>query len=279
MKPTYGRISRRGITPQAYTLETAGPMTWYVEDNAMALEVLSGHDRADPSSVEIASQPWTRAVARGVRDMTIGMVRCFHDDEPAYFSDESVAAFETAARVLKNAGARIEDVWLSPLRHYFAAQRIIMYGEAAAVHEDDFKRNIDLYGPFSVERFLPGYLLTATDYIQACRRRAELISELAEVFCSVDLLLVVGALGTAPPIGAVAKNSLVNGTPSANAPFNLTGSPALSVPAGFSADGLPLSVQLVGRNFDEFSIYRAASVIEATIGSRQIRPGTSTAVV
>jgi|GEM_PF-3696345 len=253
-------------------------MTWSVEDNATSLEVLSGHDRADPSSVEIAWQPLARAVRGGVRDMTIGVVRGFHDDEPAYFSDESVAVFETAARVLKDAGARIADVRLSPLRHYFAAQRIIMYGEAAAVHEDDFKKNMDLYGAISVERFLPGYLLTATDYIQACRRRAELIRELAEVFCSVDLLLVVGALGPAPPIGTVAKNSLVNGTPSANAPFNLTGSPAMSVPAGLSADGLPLSVQLVGGNFDEFSVYRAASVIEAAIGCREIRPGTGTAL-
>lgn len=272
MKPTYGRLSCRGITPQAFSLDTAGPMTWTVEDNAIALEALAGYDPNDPSSVEIASQPWSRATALGVRGLKIGLVRHFHEEERDRFSDDSISAFETAALLLKDAGAETVEVRLSPLRHYFAAQRIIMYGEAAAVHEHDFRHNLDQYGPFTVERFLPGYLLTAVDYIQACRRRGELVRELSEAFRSVDLLLVVGALGIAPPIKTVARNSLVNETPSANAPFNLTGSPAMNVPAGLNADGLPLSVQIVGRNFDEFSIYRAAQVVETGIGCRDIRP-------
>lgn len=272
MKPTYGRVSRRGMTPQAYSMETAGPMTWSVEDNAIALQALAGHDPRDPSSVDIASQPWPKAKLIGVRGMRIGLVRSFHEEEHGSFSDECVTVFEEAARLFEDAGATTMDVRLSPLRNYFAAQRVIMYSEAAAVHEDDFKRNLHLYGPYSVERFLPGFLLTATDYLQACRRRGELIAELAEAFSSVDLLLVIGALGVAPPIHDVARNSLVNGTPSANAAFNLTGSPAMSVPAGFSAHGPQLSVQIVGRNFDEFSIYRAAQVVEDGMGCRAIRP-------
>lgn len=272
LKPTYGRVSRRGMTPQAYSLETAGPMTWTVEDNAIALQVIAGYDPADPSSGNIASQPWAKAVELGVVGMRIGVVRNFHEDEPDCFSSDCVAVLEQATKTLEDAGADIVDVRLSPLRHYFAAQRIIMYSEAAAVHEDDFRNNLDLYGPYAIERFLPGYFLTATDYVQACRRRGELTRELADVFRSIDLLLIIGALGVAPPIHSVARNSLVNGTPSANAPFNLTGSPAMSVPAGLSADGLPLSVQIVGRNFDEFSIYRAARVIEAGMGRRDVRP-------
>lgn len=272
MKPTYGRVSRRGITPQAFSLDTAGPMTWSVEDNAIALEALAGFDPGDPSSVEIASQPWSQAPAVGIKGLRIGLVRHFHEEERDRFSKETILAFETAALLLKDAGAETVEVQLSPLRHYFAAQRIIMYGEAAAVHEYDFQHNLEQYGPFSVERFLPGYLLTAVDHIQACRRRGELVRELAEIFRSVDLLLVAGALGIAPPIKTVARNSLVNGTPSANAPFNLTGSPAMSVPAGLNANGLPLSVQIVGRNFDEFSIYRAAQVVETGMGCRNIRP-------
>jgi aspartyl-tRNA(Asn)/glutamyl-tRNA(Gln) amidotransferase subunit A len=268
-------VSRRGITPQAYTLETAGPMTWSVKDNAIALAALAGYDQADPSSVDTESQPWTEAISLGVRGMRIGLVRNFHEDEPDCFSSASVAVFEEAAGLLKDAGATIMDVQLSSLRHYFAAQRVIMYSEAAAVHEDDFRCNLHLYGPYSIARFLPGYLLTATDYIQACRRRGELIREMAETFCSVDLLLVIGALGIAPPIHGVAKNSLVNATPSPNAPFNLTGSPAMSVPAGLSVEGLPLSVQIVGRDFDEFSIYRAAQIVENSLGRREIRPNLS----
>lgn len=272
LKPTYGRVSRRGMTPQAYSLETAGPMTWMVEDNAIALQVIAGYDPADPSSVNSAPQPWAKAVELGVVGVRIGVVRNFHEGEPDSFSSDCVAVFDQATKTLEEAGAELMDVRLSPLRHYFAAQRIIMYSEAAAVHEDDFRNNLDLYGPYAIERFLPGYFLTATDYIQACRRRGELTRELAEVFRSTDVLLVIGALGVAPPMHNVVRNSLVNGTLSANAPFNLTGSPAMSVPAGFSGDGLPLSVQIVGRNFDEFSIYRAARVIEAGIGRRDVRP-------
>ncbi len=272
MKPTYGRLSRRGITPQAFSLDTVGPMTWTVEDNAIALEALAGFDPEDPSSVEIAPQPWSQAPALGLQGMKIGLVRRFHEEERDRFSNECISAFETAALLMKDAGAETVEVRLSPLRHYFAAQRIIMYGEAAAIHEYDLRHNIEQYGPFSVERFLPGYLLTAVDYVQACRRRGELVHELAEVFRFVDLLLVVGALSVAPRMKDVARNSLVNGTPSANAPFNLTGSPAMSVSAGLNADGFPLSVQIVGRNFDEFSIYRAAHVVEAGMGCRNIRP-------
>jgi aspartyl-tRNA(Asn)/glutamyl-tRNA(Gln) amidotransferase subunit A len=250
-------------------------MTWSVEDNAIALQALAGHDPGDPSSVDIPSQPWTEATSLGVRGMRVGLVRSFHEEEPGSFSNECVAVFEEAARVFEGAGATTVDVRLSPLSHYFAAQRVIMYSEAAAVHEDDFRRNLHLYGPYSVERFLPGFLLTATDYLQACRRRGELTTELAEAFSSVELLLVIGALGVAPLIRDVARNSLVNGTPSVNAAFNLTGSPAMSVPAGFGADGLPLSVQIVGRNFDEFNIYRAARVIEDGNDRRAIRPKAS----
>ena len=278
MKPTYGRVSRRGMTPQAYSMDTAGPMTWCVEDNAIALQAFAGHDPGDPSSVDVPSQPWAEATSLGVRGMRIGLLCGFHEEEPDFFSDECVNVFEEAARLFVDAGATTMEVRLSPLRQYFAAQRIIMYGEAAAVHDEDFRCNLHLYGPYSIERFLPGYLLTATDYIQACRRRGELIFELAETFSSVDLILVIGATGVAPSIHNVARNSLVNGTPSANAPFNLTGSPAMSVPAGFSADNLPLSVQIVGRNFDEFSIYRAAHVIEVGMGCRAIRPGAATNV-
>ena len=272
MKPTYGRISRRGITQQAYSLETAGPMTWTVKDNAIALEALAGYDRLDPASADIAPQAWSMAVDMGVKAMKIGLVRNFHEQEPDGFSDEIVSAFELAAKVLKDAGAEIVEVELSPLRHYFAAQRVIMYGEAAAFHEDDFRSNLHLYGPYAIERFLPGFLLTAADYVQASRRRGELIRELKEAMCEVDLLLVVGAVGAAPLIKGIEPGSLLNGTLSANAPFNLTGSPAMIVPTGLNPSGLPLAVQIVGRHFDEFSVYQAAQVIETALGCRNIYP-------
>lgn len=272
LKPTYGRISRRGITQQAYSLETAGPMTWTVADNALALEALAGFDPRDPASVDAPPARWSDAPGMGAKGLRVGLVRNFHEEEPDGFSAEIVAAFEQAADALRDAGAEVTEVRLSPLRDYFAAQRVIMYGEAAAFHEADFRANMHLYGPYAIERFLPGFFLTAADYVQATRRRGELSRELAAAFDSVDVLLVVGAVGAAPMLEGIEPGSLLNGTLSANAPFNLTGSPAMIVPTGLNPEGLPLAVQLVGRNFDEFTVYRAAAAVEERLSRRDIRP-------
>ena len=146
MKPTYGAVSRHGITQQAYSMETSGPLTWTVRDNALALQAMIGFDPRDAASVAQVSTHYGAALDLGVHGLRIGLVRNFHEDEPDSFTDEIVGAFEHAAAILQSAGAELHEIRLSPLSQYFATQRVLMYGEAAAFHENDLMNRKDLYG-------------------------------------------------------------------------------------------------------------------------------------
>ncbi len=151
-----------------------------------------------------------------------------------------------------------------------------MYGEAAAVHEQNLRKNRHLYGPVAVERLLPGFLLSAADYVHAMRQRSELVRELAGAMRDVDVILVAGAASAAPRLDSISPSYLLTGsTLSANAPFSLTGYPALIVCSGFNPGGLPLPVQVVAKPFEEASAYRAGSVIEKRLGTRSRRPDLS----
>lgn len=233
---------------------------------------MAGFDPRDQASADLPPVRYSDAPGLGVRGLRIGLVRHFHEEEPDSFSDEIVGAFELAARTLADAGAKLREVRLSPLAQYFATQRVLMYGEAAAFHEADFRENMDLYGPYAIERLLTGFFFTAADYVQATRRRRELVREVSAMLHEVDLLLVVGAVGAPPPIEGIDPMSILHGTISANAPFSMTGSPAMIVPTGLNPAGLPLAVQIVGRHFDEFTVYRAAQVVETALAARDIRP-------
>ncbi len=271
MKATYGRVSRRGVSPLAFSLDHIGPLTWTVEDNALMLETLAGHDPADPGSADLPVARYAEAAARGAAGMRIGLIR-FHDDAPDAFEAPAVRAFEDAAAALADAGAELVELTLPPLADFIACNRVILLAEAYAVHEAALKETPHLYGPFMRTRILPGAFLSATDYVQALRRRRELVAALAEAMAGVDAALVAGAASAAPRIDAVGANSMYAGPPSITAPFNATGSPALTVCAGFDEGGLPLAVQLVGKPFDEAACYRAGAAVEAALAERSRRP-------
>jgi aspartyl-tRNA(Asn)/glutamyl-tRNA(Gln) amidotransferase subunit A len=269
MKATYGRVSRRGVSPLAYSLDHIGPMTWTVADNALMLEAIAGHDPLDPASADRAQEPYTAAAASGPAGLRIGLVHGFHESG---VEAEAVAAFDAAAESLASAGATLVEVRLPPIADYVACNRVILLSEAYAVHEADFLSRPELFGPYLRARLLPGALFTAADYVQALRRRRELVALTAAAMREVDVLLVAGAAGPAPRLDAVGPDTIFTGPPSVTSPFNVTGLPALSVPAGLSASGLPLSVQLVGHPFGEAAAYRAGQAVEEALGERARRP-------
>ena len=270
LKPTYGRVSRRGVSPLAFSLDHIGPMTWTVEDNALMLAAMAGHDPADPASADRPVDDYAAAIGRSVKGLRVGLIDAFHGDP--VFDPEGIAAFDAAASVLRAAGATVAPVAASALQDYVACNRVILLSEAYAVHEADLAARPDRYGPYLRARILPGALLSAADYVQALRRRRELCAEMAGILDRVDVLLVIGAVGPAPRIEAVRPEALLTGPPSVTSPFNVTGLPALSVCAGFTTAGLPLSVQVVGRPFDEATVYSVGHVIEAELGERDRRP-------
>ncbi len=173
MKPTYGRVSRRGVTPLAQSLDHIGPMTRTVRDNAMLLQVIAGRDPLDPGSADEPVDDYLAALDAGARGLRIGVVRHFYSEDCAAHPEQA-AAIEASLRVWRDAGAAIEDVRLPPLQAWNAPTRVIIAAEAFAVHERWLRERPGDYGARGRERLLQGALLRAADYIQAQRERSRL---------------------------------------------------------------------------------------------------------
>jgi aspartyl-tRNA(Asn)/glutamyl-tRNA(Gln) amidotransferase subunit A len=270
LKATYGLVSRRGVFPLAYTLDHVGPLTRTVRDTALMLEAIAGYDAADPGSAPSREHAFTRDLERGVAGLRVGFVRHFHERDMQ--ADAEVAAgIEQAIGTLKREGALVRDITLPPLREIAGVHRVILMAEAWAIHEKWLKERPQDYAAATRRKLLAGAFLGAGDYIQAQRRRAEIIASVDEAFKDVDVLLTANAMDPACRIDD--EESIVRTYPrQARGPFNLTGHPAVALPAGFSKAGLPLSIQLVGRYFDETTLLRTANAYERAAGHSTQRP-------
>jgi aspartyl-tRNA(Asn)/glutamyl-tRNA(Gln) amidotransferase subunit A len=265
MKPTYGRVSRRGVVPLAQSLDHVGPMTRNVRDNALLLQVIAGYDPEDPGSADEPVDNYLAAIDAGVRGLRIGFVRHFYTED--FASDpEQVAAIEAALGVWRDAGAVLAEIRLPQLQVWNAPTRVIIAAEAFAVHERWLRERPEDYGARGRERLMQGALLRAVDYIQAQRQRSHLIRLLAEAMHGFDALVTVSSCDPAPRLDDDAELARTYER-QARMPFNLTGYPALVIPAGFTkAQHLPLSLQIVGHPFEEATVYRVAQVYEKATG-------------
>jgi aspartyl-tRNA(Asn)/glutamyl-tRNA(Gln) amidotransferase subunit A len=277
LKPTYGRVSRRGVFPLSYSLDHCGPLTRTVEDCALMMQVLAGHDPLDPASADVPVPDYGKALTDRLDGLRIGVVRHFHEkDAVAGFGRDStpsaayIEKFDAACHTLEGLGARLADIQLSPLVDYADANRVIMLSEAYALHEKDFRERPQLFGRHMFARIGLGAFLSAADYVEAMRQRRELCAELAKAYDSVDIIVSANATGPAPKIDMVGTFSTFTRA-SYTAPYNLTGSPALSVPIGFES-GLPLAFQIVGKPFDEAGVLRTGHAFERAIGVYRERP-------
>ena len=267
LKPTYGRSSRAGVLTLSWTLDHTGPMARTVEDCAYLMQPLAGHDPADPASSRAPADDYVAALGRGVRGLRIGVPRdyFFEGVDP-----EVERAFEEAMATLRRLGAEVRDVEI-PHIHDVGAFMVIMLTEAFSYHEADLRTRPELFGDVLREKLMIGGLFTAAEYVQAQRVRARLRAETAAVLREVDLLASPTAIVTAPSFATVwdpdfpfARSNMP--------PFNMTGLPALAVPCGFSAAGLPVSLQLAGRPFDEATVLRAGHAYEQATDWHRRRP-------
>lgn len=260
LKPTYGLVSRRGVFPLAFTLDHVGPMARSVADVALLLDAIAGHDPADPGSTAGPARSYGRALGRGVRDLRIGFVRHFHEtDMPA---DPQVgAALEDAARALEKQGAIIRSAALPNLNSFSAVSRTILQAEAWSVHAPWLRTRPQDYAQSTRRRLLAGAFVTAADYIQAQRMRAQMIAAVEDQLREFDVLLTASAMDPACRIDDA--EAMARTYPrQARTPFNVTGHPAVAMIAGLSDKGLPLSVQFVGRYFEEATLLRVAAAHE-----------------
>jgi len=275
VKPTYGRVSRAGVLPLAWSLDHAGPMTRTVADAALLLLVLAGYDPRDPTTSVLPVADYPAALDGPVKGLRVGLLR-------EYFLEaadrEIQGLVEAAAGALEGLGCAVEEVRLPHATYTAAAAYAVITAEALAVHEPLLRRHAAEYAPDVRQRLLTGQFLLATQYLKGQRARQLLRRDVEQAFERVDCLLAPTVPIAAPPLegGRVTVNGesrdrrgtllrLTRG-------FNLTGHPAVSVPCGFTAGGLPAGLQLVGRPFDEATILRLAHAYEQATAWHRRRP-------
>ncbi|WP_202949833.1 amidase [Reyranella massiliensis] len=270
LKPTYGLVSRRGVFPLSFTLDHVGPMTRTVADNALMLEAIAGHDPLDPGSAAPPRGHYAAGLERSLRGLRVGFVRHFHEiDTPA--DPEVTAGLEHVARTLEMEGAELHTVKLPTLGEFGAVNRVILQSEAWSIHAPWLGERPEDYGMLSRRRLMAGAFMSSGDYVLASRRRLEMIAEVEAALREVDVLLCASSMDPACRIDQPAEVDRTYPR-QARTPFNVTGHPALAMMAGLSAGGLPVSVQFVGRYFDEATVFAVARAWERAAGTDKKHP-------
>ncbi len=270
IKPTYGLSSRRGVLPLSQTLDHTGPMAWTVQDCALLLQAMAGHDPFDPASANRPVADFTADLGTGIRGLRIGVIRHFHEtDYPV--SPATRQGIDDALEIFRSQGAIVSDVTLSPMMDYNAPGWVILTAEAYAVHEPWLKERFNDYGELLRDRLAFGALLPASAYVQALRRRRVLCLEMAAAMADLDILITASAPAEAPNIADVPKWGMFE-RPNFTMPFNLTGLPALSLCTGYGAGGLPVAMQIVGKPFAEATVFQAGHAYEMATAWRASRP-------
>ena len=255
LKPTYGRVSRFGVVPLSWSQDHCGPMTRTVEDAATMLQALAGYDPKDPTTSTSPVPDYTQALREDVKGLTIGIPRHFFYPLRPEVDPEVVAAAEKGLEALEGLGAKLEEVTIPSLEYVRAANTIIVLCEAFSFHEKNIKARPHDYGEMVRARFRMGALISAGDYVQAQRCRQLVKKEFAETFEKVDVLIAPTMTRPAPAFSNYNPATMLSG-PSFVAPFNLTGLPAMSIPAGFSSAGLPIGMQIAGKPYEESTVLR-----------------------
>jgi aspartyl-tRNA(Asn)/glutamyl-tRNA(Gln) amidotransferase subunit A len=270
LKPTYGLVSRYGVYANSFSFDHAGPMTWTVEDCAIVLQAIAGPDPEDPASATRPVPNYRAALSGDIRGLRIGVVRHLHEDDCAVTSEESTA-LEEAFAVLRSLGATLGDVRLRPAQDYYDVKVTIAESELLAVHEHPLRTRPGDFGEDFLGRVLPALLISGRDYVQAQRERRRMLAEMAPVYANYDVLVTATAGAPAPRLGTWRTIEFWKRA-SLTTPFNVTGGPALAQCIGFAGNGLPLSMQVVGRPFDDATVLRVAHAYEKATPWRARRP-------
>jgi len=278
LRPTWGRVSRHGSFPLSWSMDTPGPLTRTVEDTALVLRIIAGHDPRDPLTSQRPVPDYAAALDAGVEGLRIGIIRelTFGADTDA----EVRAAVLDAARRLEGLGATVEETSLPLVPLAGAVFMALADADGAGLHQRWLRTRPLDYDEGTRRRLLTASLIPAALHQQAARARALLRAELRDALVRYDLLLCPTAHQAAPTIaagrGAVTSRAEVAGRfftrRSYVTPAALAGTPALALPCGFTRDGLPLSFQLLGRAFDEATLLRAARAYEQGTNWSRRRP-------
>jgi aspartyl-tRNA(Asn)/glutamyl-tRNA(Gln) amidotransferase subunit A len=265
LKPTYGLVSRYGLTPLSWSLDHPGPMVRTVEDAALTMNVIAGHDPNDVASATVNVPDYTTALNNDVRGLRIGVPREFFE---APLDPQVDQAVRDALGLLESMGAIVTEVSFPMFQDSQAIGTAILMSEAAAYHRGLLVKDGDkVYSPVRL-RLEAGLFISAADYLRAQQGRSLFNNQIRQLLEEVDLLAGPTEPVTAPKLMATrvqAGEQSVATVPALTQytrPFNITGSPTISIPCGFSDAGLPIGLQLAGRPFEELTVLQAAYAYE-----------------
>ena len=269
LMPSSGLVSRAGVIPNSFTFDHVGPMAWTVEDCAIVLQSIAGHDPRDGGSVAVKIPNYRAALREGVKGLRLGVLRqVWEQDVPQ--SDEVHRAMDAAVATFRKLGVRCEDVRVRPTLDYNDVKVTIAETELLSIHARDLVTRPGDFGEDFLARVLPACLFQSTDYVQASREHRRMLAEAEPLWKKHDALLSV-VFGPAPRLDAHNPLNFWR-RPNANPMANVLGGPSLALCAGFSASGLPIGMQLMGRPFGEPAVLRLGHAFETASGTRALRP-------
>jgi aspartyl-tRNA(Asn)/glutamyl-tRNA(Gln) amidotransferase subunit A len=270
MKQTWGRVSRYGVLPLADSLDHAGPITRTVRDAALMLQIIAGRDIHDTTSSDEPVPDYVQALDGNLKGVRVGIIK----ELLSGLTDEVALAFNAALREMRILGAEVDEVSIPHIEMSSTIATNIMFAESAEYHEQWMRTRSHEYGA-DVRRILEAGMMTpAIYYVRAQRSRAAILAEALKALENFTVLTAPTAAIPAPRID-VGGRALTDGGEQVDmvaavlrftAPFNVTGQPALAIPTGLAPNGLPVSMQIIGKPFDEATVFRVADAYERARG-------------
>ena len=269
LMPTFGLVSRAGVITNSYTFDHCGPLARTVEDCALVLQALAGYDPKDAGSLSRSIPSYRAALGEDLKGLRIGVLR-YHWEEDIPASADVRRAMEAALDVLRRLGAELEECRVRPLASYFDVKIVIAESEIFSVHQKNLVARPKDFGADFRSRVLPSVVFTAHDYVQAAREHRRMMAEMEPLYARFDAFVTAG-LGEAPRLADYRSVSFWE-KPSLLTAWNVTGQPVLELPNGFSSNGLPLGMQILGRPFGETTILRVGHAYERATDWHTRRP-------
>lgn len=278
MKPTYGTLSKRGVFPLSWSLDHLGPMTRTVTDNALLMNIVQGYDSEDPDATYRKQEDFSRRIGQDVRDMKVGIPKNFYFDG---LHPDIHKIMKQTMKQLEHLGVNLVPVDLLHMDDISEAQRVILRSEAYVIHEENLKKYPNEWDEEVKERLMTAFKNRGFEYAHALRVRSLTQREFQKTLQHVDAILTPTMSLLPPKINErhiddeQNEESHIRWTITRlTAPTNLTGLPSLTLPAGFSTDGMPIGVQLIGKAFAEATLYQLGHALEQAL-DLQMTPSTS----
>lgn len=272
LKPTFGRVSRAGVLARCWTMDHVGPIVRRVRDAAAMLGVIAGYDPQDAYSSRKPVPNYTAALTGTIRGLRAGVLSGAYFEEP--LDPQIGAAFEVAVRTLADLGMEVKRVSFELAAAAQAAGNVITLAEAASTQDEVLRQQPHNFGSDVLPALYVGEFISARQYLRALRIRPLVQQDLGRIFQDVDILLCPTTC-VLPPRSEVGSDTSTRAFvlfPHNTRPFSVAGVPALSVPAGFSGEGLPIGLQIIGRPFDETTVLNVGYAYESATEWHTRRP-------